>query len=290
MTRERQKTLYLAGVTITAHPHDTDPYVRLLQKTYNIKGKAVVRGKEKGTIGRPVMEERGKTTFMYFPIYRYYDWSKFGLWFKESTQEAVESTEENPLANIPEDLKPDLTIIPAVLIMPGHRILFDSQKMGATTAERFFQKLLNELPLLDEFGPIDVTMIQDHDQLERILQMEHLTKLSIFIKRPNADDEDEDEERIARRMDNMGVYRWEQNLGGRPRRQDAITPDKELKPYMNVALENGEVKAEGYEQDEKVSLSTRTVPRKRRVKVPSQWGVEDFIDAVANIWVDWRKK
>ena len=290
MTRERQKTLYLAGVTITAHPHDADTYMKLLQKTYDTKGKAAVRGKDKGAMGRPVIEKRGENTFIYFPIYKYYDLSRFGVWFKESTQEAVESTEENPLTNIPEDLKPELTIIPAVLIMPGHYILFDSQKMGPTTAERFFQKLLNEPPLLDEFGQIDVTMIQDHDQLDRILQMEKLTRLSIFIKRPNADDEDEDEERIARRMDSMGAYIWEQHLRGRPRRQDAIAPDEELKPYMNVALENGEVQAEGYEQDEKVSLSTRTAPRKRRIKVPSQWGIKDFIDGVADILVDWRKK
>ena len=290
MEKERKRTLHLAGLTITAHPHDTDIYEALLHKAYSIKGKAVIHGKNKGTIGQPVVEKRGKNTFVYFSIYKYYDLSKFGLWFRESTQEAVESTKENPLANIPDDLKPELTVIPAVLVMPGHHILFDSQGMGPTAAEKFFRRLLNEPPLLEQFGPIDVTMIQDINQLERILRMEKLTKLTILIKRPNADDEDADEERIARRMENMGVHRWEQELGGRPYRQDGITPDEELRPYMNVALENGEVKAEGYERDEKVSLSTRTAPRKRRIKVPKQMGMADFINAVADIWTDWRRK
>ena len=135
-----------------------------------------------------------------------------------------------------------------------------------------------------------MTMIQDHDQIERILRMEKLTKLTIDIKRPNADDEDAEEERIARRMENMGVHKWKQELGGRPRSQDPITPDEELKAYMNVALENGEVRAEGYERDERVSLSTRTAPRKRRIKVPKQMGMDDFINAVADVWADWRKK
>lgn len=215
---------------------------------------------------------------------------RFGLWFKESTQEAVESTEENPLASIPEDLKPELSVISAALVMPGHHILFDSEEMGPTSAERFFDNLLNEPLLLEQFGPIDVTMIQDHDQIERILRMEKLTKLTIDIKRPNADDEDAEEERIARRMENMGVHKWKQELGGRPRSQDPITPDEELKAYMNVALENGEVRAEGYERDERVSLSTRTAPRKRRIKVPKQMGMDDFINAVADVWADWRKK
>lgn len=288
MPRQRDKTLTLAGVTITMHPHDANSYLELLHETWSRRRKATFRGKEKGSIGQPILEHRESITFAYFPILKYYDLSPFGLWYKESTQEAVESTEESPLAAIPEDLKPELVIVPAVFISQGHQIIFETSKMGPTTAERFFHNLFADPILIDRFSPIDVTMIQDHEQLERILSLETITNLYISIKRPNADDEESDEDRIQRRMEDMGAYRWQQNLGGQPRRKEPIRPDEELKPYMRVALENGEVAATGYEEGEKVELSTRTSPRKQRVTVPPSMGMADFIEAVAGILPRWR--
>jgi hypothetical protein len=270
------------------HPHSDDSYINLLNETWATRRKATFRGKERGAISRPIIERHGDMTFAYIPILKYYDLSPFGLWYRESTQEAVESTEESPLAAIPEDLKPELIIIPAVFISPGHQIIFDAGKMGPSTAERFFHALFSDPLLLDRFGPVDVTMIQDHEQLERILSLETITQLRIFIKRPNADDEESDEERIQRRMESMDVYRWEQVLGGQPRRRESIRPDEGLKPYMRVALENGEVRAKGYEAEQVVELSTRTSPRRQRVTVPSSMGMAEFIDAVGSILPRWR--
>jgi len=288
MSRQRDKTLNLAGVNITVHPHNENFYIDLLNETWKKRRKATVRGKEKGSISRPIIERRGNITFAYIPILKYYDLSPFGLWYKETTQEAVESTEENPLASIPEGLKPDLVIIPAVFVSPGHQIIFDGGKIGPKTAERFFHALFADPLLIERFGPVDVTMVQDHEQLERILSLETITQLRIYIKRPNADDEESEEERIQKRMEDMGAYRWDQTLGGQSRRKDPIKPDEELKPYMRAALENGMVEAQGYDKDQKVELSTRTSPRRRRVTVPSAMDMTNFIEAVADILPRWR--
>ncbi len=289
MAKQRDRFLNLSSVNITMHPHDGNSYFQLLEKTWELRCKAKFRGKEQGTMGRPMSAKRGDVNFVFFPIYKYYDLSPFGMWFNENSQQARESTEENPLADIPEHWKPELEIINCVFVRSGHQIFFDAGKVGPYSAERFFYGLFQDNLLIDEFGPIDVTLVQDREQLERIYQMETLTSLSISIKRPNADDLGADEELIMKRMEGMDAYSWEQTITGQPRRKESIQPDDALKAYMNVALENGSVSAKGYEEEQKVEISTRDTPRKLRVPVSPGIGMTGFIDAVAGILPKWRK-
>jgi hypothetical protein len=256
-------------------------YVELLRDTSQLRSKATIHGKYKGIITHPEIIDFVSDKFAYFSIFKYYDLSRFGLWLNERTQTPMISTEDNPLSDIPEEYKPELKIIPAVLTKQGHHIYFDARMVSPRSAEKFFHSLFNVPALLDKFGDVDVTMVQDKDQLDKILSIDVLTALHIFVKRPNPDDDQEsDEARIARRMEKMGIYEWRQTVKGRSRRRDAISPDKDLRPYLDAALRNGEVSGEGYEDEKKVFLSSREIPQVRSASVRHPANASDYVESV----------
>ncbi|WP_081639450.1 DUF4747 family protein [Euryhalocaulis caribicus] len=134
----------------------------------------------------------------------------------------------------------------------NHTFYFESYGIEGPFSETFvlkyFQKLLKDPILLDEFGHGDVNVIQDKEKLEEIFGIAELKKVQITIKRPNQDmwpearsRQIQDRFRRMRVKEEMTEYKSVAN--------QSIEPDEEMMEDAAVAMRDGKVRTEGHTRD-----------------------------------------
>ena len=97
--------------------------------------------------------------------------------------------------------------------------------------------------IIEQFGKVDATIVPEHEQLDRILTLPGLSKLTIDVKRPNPDDLANEDQKVFARFDAMGARRLYQQYTAE--RGESIKPDDEVRLMARVASHNGSVQGVG---------------------------------------------
>lgn len=118
--------------------------------------------------------------------------------------------------------------------------------------------LFNNDIIHNKYGQVDVIVESKHEAIQRILSMDIIRRLYIAFTKPNDDDLGSAEKQWIDRIDRWRVRKIQQNMTSTDK--DGIAPDDEIKAFMNIARSNGKVLAKGYENEQKVLISTDDHP------------------------------
>jgi hypothetical protein len=264
----RTRKLQFSALNIVTQPHSPESYVALFRALYGLKRPFPVRGSQHLMIGEMERVDReDPLQGLSGRLYRFDQIDPDAPWFNvESREEASE--DELAQIRIPTALKPNLVKFNFVFYPRTHQLYFESFSQGATLGERSLQKffsLICALPyIMEQFGTIDITVVPEHEQLDRILSMPSLSKLVIDLRRPNPDDLASDEQRVLMRLQKMNTRRLVETLTAE--RGETIQPDEDVKVLARVAAKNGSVSGTGYRADgDKVEESTVDRPWRQTV-------------------------
>ncbi|WP_457571279.1 DUF4747 family protein [Desulfovulcanus sp.] len=255
----RYRKISVGILNIKIHPHSDMLYVNLFNTILNSKRIAKIRGSYAGMMGylRSIKQDEPEAG-MYGLFYRFIDISQNDPWFDLKTTSPILDEEGKPIPQIPEHLKPNCKEIYFVFYPRVHRLVFHADYFSPNSAQKLLQNLCAQDIVISKFGEVDVIVETSQEAMERILRIPKLTKLQIFITRPNGDDITEQETEFMRRLENQNIrsskcdYTSDKDKG--------IKPDEGTKTLMRMALSNGHIKAIGWDGEKKIEESTTPHP------------------------------
>lgn len=242
------RTIKISALNIAMHqPHSPKKYVELFKdakKLNYLVRLGSLHGAILGSIyppkdGNPSSELTGE-------IYRFVKLDPNEPWFNVETSD-VASDDEVGRINIPGHLLPHLQRIEFVFKPDVHELWFVSQdrkdRMGPQAAAKYFQYLFDALVVTGRYPEIEVTALPDAATLDQMLSMSTLEKITIELKRPNADDASKDEAKWLKRLERQGIRKQTTELVAA--KGSFITPDTETQTLAAVASRNGNVSIVG---------------------------------------------
>ena len=190
-------------------------------------------------------------------IYRfvYIDWDQ--PWLNTLTGNKADPDEVENNVAIPEHLKPNFSAIRYNFFPRTHRLVFEITRLDPTThkptsfppvmAEKFFRKLFSDNSIQLAYPDIEITIEQSNETLDEIFSISTLRTLEIFIKRPNPNDgdlEQEIERQLAKeRADSLlRIIKAKEDKNG-------LNPSQRTKVQAKIALANGYVQGSGYDAE-----------------------------------------
>jgi hypothetical protein len=245
------------------HPHSREAYYDLFIEALTLKKIVKLRSDKVAvlnTINHINPQKPLEGIYGTFSKYTFVD--PQGDWYNTLKDQNATSEDIN-MIRIPDHLKYNLSKFHFVFFPKGHRLVVEAyhllKSISPNTVQLFFKELLNSEELQEKFPEIEVIIEQSRQKLNEIFKLPILSSLEIYITRPNADDGQEDEEEVMRRMEaqNVGtLYIQNKSLKGQ-----SIIPDRETNQYARVAISNGYVKASGKKENlESVNESTEDHP------------------------------
>ncbi len=185
-----------------------------------------------------------------------------GKWLDLKAREPVDDAELEGV-NVPEHLKPGLETFEFLFYPQRHRLFFVSREreesFAPIDAARYFQALLNQPILRNEFGEIVVTPEPERDSLRKILAIPKLRRLEMQISPPNPDDFEEFEQEVKDRLKAQNAKRMDISLVAS--RGEILVPDEQTQALAEVAKSNGRVIGRGLDDEgHVVELSTKQHP------------------------------
>jgi len=147
-----------------------------------------------------------------------------------------------------------------------HHMFFElrnelGKNLAPKRANRIFSKLLAADRLPRDFPIVETTVIPEDDTIDRLLGLHQLNKLSIFLKRPNADEFGDRAQEVLEDLEDQGARSQDVVLKKAPGVQ-TLTPNEDNRLLAEVAAQNGHVSAVGKEEDgSKIDGSTLEYPK-----------------------------
>lgn len=179
-------------------------------------------------------------------IFRFVKLDASEPWFNLNTSEEA-SVDDMGAVSIPKHLLPHLQQIDFVFRPDNHELWFVSEdrkdRLGAQAAATFFQRLFDLVYQKGKCTQVEVTALPDMATLEMMLSLHKLERMTIDLKRPNADDAASDEARMLKKLENQGVRQQQTQLVAAA--GESIKPDAETRALAKVAANNGSVSVVG---------------------------------------------
>lgn len=247
----RFRKMRLGALNIILQPHSPELYINLFRKLYALKRAVKYYGEKGGALAYfKNFDERNPNVF-YGELYTFTNIDPRRPWLDGINLAPLTNENGDPVPQVSEDLKPNLRRTFFIFYPDFHRLVFDARSISPQSACKLLSGLLSIEEITQEFGPVEVIVESSTDAIERILRIPTLSKLTIKTVRPNPDEiaGPEAEADVYQRMEEQGLYKHEQIMTSR--RGESINPNRETKRLMMVSVSNGEVKAEGYTNDDK---------------------------------------
>jgi hypothetical protein len=263
------KTLTVAALNIVLpSPHNPEKYAKLWLDATKIRKTVKLRGDAGGLIGTARTHNNNKLQkYIYGELYKYADIDMTGKWLDLSTGQAAESEAVDREVQIPENLKPNLKILPYVFYPLSHRLIFISSldaknNLSPGMAKSLVEQCLWQKALLDIFGKAEITVEPDRDTLKRIFAMPKIKKFHFEVSPPNA--LADIEKLLFKRMDEENAEVFIQELATKD--PNGLRLSQETKDYAEVAQSNGFVSAIVVNQQNRVEMvSTIDQPFKEKI-------------------------
>lgn len=269
-------------------PHSPARYVQFLRDAHALRRPIGLRGSYQALIGGmwSEMKDDGETseTIVQGNIYKYFNIDATADWFNVLKSEPADEGEKNSI-RIPEHLKPHFQQLPFVFMPESHRMFVVLREGRAAISvgavQRFFDVLSQQNELLSKYGRVEVTAEQSEEGLREVLRIPRLGRLTITLKRPNADDLREEEKAVMDRLSRQQAR--EQVIEYTADRNVSLKPDRETRVLARVARSNGSVVGVGQEEDGKrVERSTTRHPfTEKQVYEPKSQNVFSALAAKA---------
>jgi hypothetical protein len=265
------RTVQIAGLNIAMHaPHSADRYVALIRRAAR-RRMAVKFGAvhviRLGSLSNPELESGRRV--MVGEIFRFVKLDRDEPWFNEETYDAA-TQEEIEEVSLPSHLLPHLQRIKFIFLPDTHALWFIRRDrkdgIGASVAERFFEVILRDAAERLNLPTVEVTLLADHDNLDRLLSLPRLDRITIELKRPNPDDADDDEQRWMERLQHQHAQKIVQTIVAV--KHESIQPDSETRILARVAADNGSVHVVGKDgSGARIDESTKDSPMNVNVQV-----------------------
>ena len=258
------RTIKISALNIAMHhPHSAQRYVSLFKDAKKLKYLVRLSSLHYAMLGSlygPKSEESSDA--LSGEIYRFVKLDPSEPWFNVQTSE-VATNDDVENIKIPAHLLPHLQKIEFVFKPDAHELWFVSQdrkdRLGSQAATKFFQKLFDRVVSRGRYPTVEVTAIPDVETLDKMMSLAMLEKITIELKRPNADDAAEDEARWLKRLEKQKIRKQTTQLVAA--RGESIKPDDETRALAAVASRNGNVSVIGRDADgTKVEESTNARP------------------------------
>ena len=242
------RSIRISVLNVAMHkPHSPQLYMTLLREAKRLQALielGALHGAMLGSLDGP--DEYRKGAVLTGEIYRFVRLDASEPWFNLQTSEAASDADMGAV-KIPEYLLPHLQHISFVFRPDTHELWFVSadkkDRLGAQTAVTFFQRLFDRVYQEGKCSQVEVTALPDIETLDAMLSLHKLERMTIDLKRPNADDAASDEARWLKKLENQGIRQQQTQLVAAA--GESIKPDKDTRALAAVAARNGSVSVVG---------------------------------------------
>ena len=263
----RDKKLEFGALNVTIHPHTPEKYIQLFNSARKLKSSARLRGDQFGRIGAIYKLDRDQEEPgpIVGEIVKFTNIDVDGEWYDIESKD-VATDEDVAEINIPEKLKRNLSRFSFIFFPDDHILVYegyyDGKALSANFAEKLFELALNHPELTNRFGEVFVSHIPEANAIDRMLELNGVTNLTLVTKRPNPDDLKVTEKRVHDRLKRLNAAQEERVLKASNGKE--LLLDQELKLEAKVAAKNGTVELKRYnEAGKKEELSTKDHPMRR---------------------------
>lgn len=281
----RDKKLIIGAINITIQPHTPEKYLSLFKDVFKLQFKVPIAGDQYGMLTRLFklerdQEEPGPITG---DIFKFTNIDKNARWVNLETNDFA-TDDDKVGVTIPDNLKPNSSRFSYIFFPKQHLFFYegyyDGNSLGASTAEKFVERLFSHELIVKKYGKVEVTHIPDIDNLSDALKIPVKERIEMVIKIPNPDGLANAEKRVLKRMMARNVGKFEEKhiaIKGQ-----SIEMDKELETTAHIAAKNGSLLIKGKDQQSK-SIEYSTV--KHPFRLPSYYDpdVESAFELFARV-------
>ncbi|MDX4947174.1 MULTISPECIES: DUF4747 family protein [Providencia] len=291
----RAKRLTYGAVNITIHPHSPEEYVNLFRDAYTSGLNVNLSGDVYGTMRlfSRVPGHNEKTDPYSGEIVKYTHIDKNGDWYSIKSKDLATDKEKAGI-NIPDDLKPNVNQFSFVFLPKYHLFVYQASNGGKNLShlqvEKYLTRLFSQPDLEKKYGVVNVTSLTEPDEVEKMLSLSGIKKITMVTRRPNPDDLMKAEKKVQKRLKALNVIEEEKTL--KSERTSAITPDHELKLEGQIAARNGKlnVKAVDYKGHvQEYSSLEKPLKRIESFDPNVQTVVDVLLEKAHSIYDDFRK-
>lgn len=283
----KPKTIQFSILNIKIHPHSPDLYYQLLKKTFRSKIIRKIRGSDYGMVGSFRENYFDDNKLIVGDIYKFLSIDPTQKYLDIDSFKPIDPSESGEDFPIPENLKPNLKQIGYVFSVERHRLFFESSETAPNTVLKLMKNLFSAPEIVDTFGEVDCHVEATDEAIQKILSIPSLLKLQLSFTRPNPDDlPDTIKGRISTRLEKQKIRKFKQEFSTKDK--DGMSLDEETTAWMEIAKSNGNVRAVGYDGEEKIDYSTTKHPVKERIKYDPD--IETKLDSMVGLSLELLKK
>lgn len=238
--------LEVGAINVVCQPHPEGVYLRLFRRIRSLAKVKKIYGDRWGVMSQLWNDGKDPVSQLHGVISTFVQVDVKAPWYNERTEDAADSNDVEKV-NIPEYLHPSLRRCGFVFDIATHTLVFETIPRKGGISPRlmlsFFEKLLSNSEIVQEFGSVSLTVIPDKVSVAAILNWKSLRQLIIHAKRPNPGDYDEEDyEEFDQWLKEQGANVLDQALKSE---SSVIVPNEETRILANIASDNGFVIGKG---------------------------------------------
>lgn len=258
----RRVKVEVGALNIRMHPHPDGRYAELIDAIFALKRIIRVHG-DRSALTTQLSKPRGVNNYVMGTITTFLNIDLDAPWFNALTlSDATDGDLSRVL--VPDHLYPNVSSFYFRFDFDKHTLLFERYGSGRVLTHNFALKYVTQLvaqpEIVEEFGDVKVSIVQSPGSVDRIFQIDRITRLTIYIERPNSDVWPEDFEELAEEhLEDKNarsmtiIYDAEKGSG--------ISRDRDLDKLLGASLRNGKAEASGYGQHGHETVSTERYPK-----------------------------
>ena len=272
------KNTKIGTLNITIQPHNEDRYIQLFEEVFKHRIIEKYYGDKQGIISKieDISEDIGVRSLRgNISIFTKIDVD--GAWFDIKSLNEADDKDLKEI-NIPENLKPNLSICNFIFDAHNHKMYFlllndKRDRFSPKNIEKIMFNLFNQEKIVSVFGDVAVSLVPEENTLEKLLSYPQITQICMRITPPNPDDLADEETKWMSKLTDMGAKNIEQKLTVSTS-SGTIRLDEETKKFAQVANTNGFVKVVARDAyNNTIEDSTKAHPKLENMEYDADVGI-----------------
>lgn len=263
----RVNALNFAIVDPSSH-NKAEKYIQLMKALYGLERVISLRGNRSMTIGSMLADDRDPA-ILRGVLYGFINIDHMA-WFN-LLQNRPASEEELGQIVVPDGIAANYRAFDYEFHSESHTLVFVAHEgkanVSALSVRYVFAQLCKEPKIVEQFGDVNVSVAQEPEALDHILDAEDLRAITIVVRRPNAGLGGFEPD-FEKELENLGAS--EAQVDYKAATKERLLPDKALRTAAKVALRNGVVDATVRRDGITEHISTEQFPVGETVKYNPQ--------------------